>query len=370
MRFTVPSTSHEYPLLSWWAAHASGADDVALVGEESGHRPVWGLRPSAPPVRTRLGGRTVTASATVESPGAVGLMDAAARLEHLHLELPEGCPWDRVAAEAARAYSEAFGPRGVQVWYTRKHYETVHWKLFGSLPPRPVDSVLLRGGLQRKLLEDARRFAREDTQKEYVRRGRPYKRVYCLHGPPGTGKSSLVFALAGELGRPLAIFNVDSLRDDTFIELLSERPEGAMLLFEDVDALFRERSKGGGGEAGMTFSTLLNSLDGVLHPRGAIVFLTTNHLERLDAALRRPGRVDLLVEVPGLSAEQAGEMWAAAFPRAAPLPLAVAQSLEARGVSPAQLSERLFALRERGAEEAAREVAALGRPRLGRRRKE
>ena len=199
-----------------------------------------------------------------------------------------------------------------------------------------------------------------------VRHGLIRRRSSWSARPAATGKTSLVFALAGALGRPLAIFNVDSLRDDTFIELLAERPEDAVLLFEDVDALFRERHAGkagaeGGG--GMTFSTLLNSLDGVLHPRGALVFLTTNHLERLDAALRRPGRVDVLAEVPALSAEQAAGLWSAAFPRAPPLPQEVARTLEAQRVTPARLSELLFALRGRGATEAAREVARLVGPR-------
>lgn len=66
-----------------------------------------------------------------------------------------------------------------------------------------------------------------------------------------------------DLDRPLAVFNIDSLLDDTFIELLSDLPQGAILLFEDVDSMFRSDRKSA-GEGGMTFSAMLNALDGAL----------------------------------------------------------------------------------------------------------
>jgi chaperone BCS1 len=87
---------------------------------------------------------------------------------------------------------------------------------------------------------------------------------------------------------------------------------------------------------------LLNALDGVLCPRGVIIFLTTNHIDRLDAALMRPGRIDKLVHIPTLSVQQAGHMWHLSRP-GTPLPSsATLEALAKRGVSPAALSEVLF----------------------------
>lgn len=395
--FTLPSTSHEYLMFSWWAANASGTSDTEMVGEVSGHRPVWGLRPGAQVVRAELTLSssstassssskkktekkkwTIEAVAEVGAPGVVGLLDTPARLTLLKLSLPAALAWETFAREVEGAYTRNFALVDLPIYYTRKIYESVEWKLFGTVPKRSIDSVKLQGGVARELLDDARRFLSDE--KEYARFGRPYKRVYCLHGPPGTGKSSLIMAIASELDKPLAIFNVDSLRDDTFIELLTTRPEGSILMFEDVDAMFRgedDKGKGKGnkggsntssretasGEKGMTFSTLLNALDGALHPRGAMVFLTTNHLDRIDEALRRPGRIDRLVLVPSLSVEQAMEIWRGFYPPPAP---ALDRSIAARLVnalkmSPAALSQELFVRRDQPAATVAKALAALRR---------
>jgi hypothetical protein len=309
---SVPSTSHEYAMLSWWAAHASGASQLEMVGEETGHRPVWGLAMGAPHVRVPLPNSAVKRGSgghILASAEYVG--STVGTLSMLRLTLPSSSRSAGGVFEAARKAYDAFFDDGglMSVFYTRKRYETVEWQQFDKVPKRRIDSVKLADGAEAELLADARAFLA--SERTYARMGRPWKRVYCLHG---TGKTSTAMAVASELDKDVAIFNMDSLRDDTFLEVLSERPKNAVLLFEDVDALFRQREAAGAAGGGMTFSTLLDALDGVMYPRGAIVFLTTNHLDRLDAALHRPGRVDRLVEVPLLNVEQASAMWAMFFP--------------------------------------------------------
>ena len=85
---------------------------------------------------------------------------------------------------------------------------------------------------------------------------------------------------------------------------------------EDVDAaLGRSASHGGArvsngaNDSCLTFSGLLNALDGVAAQEGKLVFMTTNHLESLDAALIRPGRVDVRCEFSLCSSEQAKHLF-------------------------------------------------------------
>lgn len=309
-RFLVPSTSHEYHVLSWWAAKESGATNTQMVDEESEHRPVWGLSSSSGHVIVPWKNGQELRVEVVDKGDVIGTNSMPEQLEVISVQCPDAVSIDAVLGEARKMYGDYFTRRGLHVFYTRKNGERVSWRDFGTLPGRTIQSVSLVDGMEQDLLNDARRFLEEEDV--YDRAGRPYKRVYCLHGPPGTGKTSTVIAIATELGKDLAIFNVDSLRDDTFIELMSDLPHGAVVMFEDVDAMFKSRESKAGG---MTFSTLLNSLDGVLHPRGALLFLTTNHVDRLDSALHRPGRVDRLIEVGNSTAAQRSLMWSAVFPQ-------------------------------------------------------
>lgn len=68
-----------------------------------------------------------------------------------------------------------------------------------------------------------------------------------------------------------------------------------ILLLEDIDATFVGRESQRRRRGGCTFSGLLNALDGVKTKEGRVLFITTNHPERLDPALTRPGRCDVSV---------------------------------------------------------------------------
>ena len=75
-----------------------------------------------------------------------------------------------------------------------------------------------------------------------------------------------------------------------------------MLLLEYIDAAFVEREASSGSR--LTFSGLLNGIDGVAAQQGRLLFMSTNHAERLDPALVRPGRVDVKVAFGLASSEQ------------------------------------------------------------------
>ncbi|KAF2803785.1 mitochondrial chaperone BCS1 [Mytilinidion resinicola] len=187
------------------------------------------------------------------------------------------------------------------------------WSQFGEPKrKRPLESVVLERGVKEKIVEDLQAFLEARTW--YLDRGIPYRRGYLLYGPPGTGKSSFIQALAGHLNFNIAILNVSErgLTDDRLNHLLTKVPQRTIVLLEDADAAFiNRRTPGEDGYAGatVTFSGLLNALDGVASGEERIIFLTTNHIERLDEALVRPGRIDMTVRLGEATEWQIEQMW-------------------------------------------------------------
>ena len=165
------------------------------------------------------------------------------------------------------------------------------WTLPAPLPPRPVNSVTLRGALREDLLSDARTFL--DSQSAYHEMGLPWHRGYLFYGPPGTGKTSFVLALANALNLDLYFMSLSDLdKDARLLETVGDIRSESLLLLEDIDVVHATRSRDDAESRGVSLSGLLNALDGVATPNGLITVMTTNHVESLDEALLRPGRVD------------------------------------------------------------------------------
>lgn len=196
------------------------------------------------------------------------------------------------------------------------------WRVSSADRVRPPSTVVLRDGTLDRLTADVRRFF--DRQPWYTDLGIPYRRGYLFTGPPGNGKTTTVLVLAGVFQAPVCILDLADplLSDEKLRGLMNAAPAGAFFLLEDIDALFRKRTvrpgpKGEGGgagpSAGITFSGLLNALDGVMAPSGRLVFMSTNHPEKLDPALVRPGRVDVRMEFPNADRVQARQMFVRFF---------------------------------------------------------
>ncbi|KAI0926374.1 hypothetical protein AcV5_008856 [Taiwanofungus camphoratus] len=188
----------------------------------------------------------------------------------------------------------------------------IEWRPFGQpRRKRPLNSVVLADGIAERLEDDVKAFLQR--RKWYEDRGIPYRRGYLLHGPPGSGKSSFIQALAGALSYDICLLNLSErgLADDKLIHLLSNTPERSFVLIEDVDAAFNKRvqTSADGYQSSVTFSGFLNALDGVASGEERIIFMTTNHPEQLDPALIRPGRVDLSLLIDDATPEQARRLF-------------------------------------------------------------
>jgi mitochondrial chaperone BCS1 len=206
-------------------------------------------------------------------------------------------------------------PRGEQR-LTIYHTAYCTWSEQMKRLPRPPESVILQEGVMEDLIDDVRRFL--SGREWYLRRGIPYRRGYLLYGPPGTGKSSAVVAIASALGMDIAVLNLNSssLDDNELTDRLADVPPNAMVLIEDIDCAFVARKAGEEKTNRVTFSGLLNALDGVAAGEGRILFATTNHPERLDPALVRPGRIDRKLHIGLADAQQVRRIYQRFFPAA------------------------------------------------------
>ncbi len=166
------------------------------------------------------------------------------------------------------------------------------WVCRGHRISRPSSSVILAPGVQESMWADARSFFDPTTKHWYHSHGVPYRRSYLLHGAPGTGKTSTIHALAGELNLKLCFMSLshDNFTDQTLVEALVKLPKPCILVFEDIDAIFNKRRNASASL--VTFSGFLNAIDGVISPEGTLLMMTTNHVDQLDPALLRSGRVD------------------------------------------------------------------------------
>jgi chaperone BCS1 len=230
---------------------------------------------------------------------------------------------------------------------------------------RGIDTVILPEGIKQKLTSDLDNFLEAATSTWYAKHGIPYKRSYLFYGAPGTGKTSTIAAMAGYTKRNIAYLHVSDpkMTDSMLKKALQRVPGKCVVVLEDVDALFSLNRKNL-GDIPLSFSGLLNALDGIGGKDATIFVLTSNHIERLDPALIRPGRIDVHMEFPRCTDEQIGLMFKQFYPDA---PESLSEDFGGRvsklresikNLSTATLQQYFIAHRTSSAFEAVRDVDA------------
>lgn len=236
--------------------------------------------------------------------------------------------------------------------------EYLEWGRLARVRRRPLTSVIFPEGVVERLVADASHFLAGPAW--HIERGIPWRRGYLLYGPPGTGKTSLVKALAGALDLDVAVVNLASpkIDDSVLCCLFAEAPAHSILLMEDVDAAFRQRETGEANSR-VTFSGLLNAIDGVMSQEGHLLFMTTNHIDRLDPALIRPGRIDVRIETGPVDVEMAERIFLAFFPGETALASEFATAVELQKTTMATVQGHLLCHRD-SARDAVRTLRSLG----------
>lgn len=186
-----------------------------------------------------------------------------------------------------------------------------HWEHRGDVPHRALDTVVLAAGQKEQLVADVARFL--ESEPVYARLGVPFHRGYLLHGPPGTGKTSVAKALAAHFGLGLFYVPLADMRGDAdLLRLVTDVPARSILLLEDVDVNTAATERTDDTQRA-SLSALLNALDGVFTPHGLIKVLTTNNRSVIDDAVLRKGRVGLELELGLCTMEQLDGLWRLAY---------------------------------------------------------
>ena len=172
-------------------------------------------------------------------------------------------------------------------------------KCAGKVINKTFENIYLEDGIIDRIKYDLDVF--ENSREKYDKFGIRYKRTYLFYGPPGTGKSSLSLGISNYTKRDILSINMSKdITDSNLITLISNRPNKSIILFEDIDCLLddinrKEESKE--KEVKISLSCILNILDGIYTPNDVIFIITTNDLDKIDDAIKRQGRTDVLMEI-------------------------------------------------------------------------
>jgi SpoVK/Ycf46/Vps4 family AAA+-type ATPase len=202
----------------------------------------------------------------------------------------------------------------MNVYYYKKDY----WVLLAKSPKRSEDTIYLREGQKEDIVGKVEEFFSDETRDVYLSFGIPYKSVFMIHGPPGSGKTSTIKAIASSLDCDLYVLPITKDMLDThlveaFTYINEQEEKERIIVIEDVDTMFDER-KEGDNKNGITLQGFLNCMDGFTCVEGTMLFITANKPEVLDYAMVRSCRIDQKFELGYADEYQTKQMFEKFFP--------------------------------------------------------
>jgi hypothetical protein len=249
--------------------------------------------------------------------------------------------------EAETKKIKACSKETMNIYYYKKDY----WTLLSKSPKRPSSTIYLRENQQEKIMETTNKFFSPDTREIYLSFGIPYKSVQLIHGPPGTGKTSLIKSIASDLDCDLYILPIskdmlDTNLVDAFSYIADNEEKERIIVIEDIDTLFDENRKKDDTSNGITLQAFLNCLDGFTCVEGTMLFLTANRPEVLDFAMIRSCRIDNKIKLDYANEYQTKKMFETFLPEQESKFKSFYKEIKHKEYTTAMLQEFLFYNRE------------------------
>ncbi|KAH8480971.1 hypothetical protein H0E87_031027 [Populus deltoides] len=155
-----------------------------------------------------------------------------------------------------------------------------YWRHVVFQHPASFETLAMEAERKQEIVDDLVIFS--TAEDFYARIGRAWKRGYLLFGPPGTGKSTMIAAMANLLNYDIYDLELTAVKDNTELrKLLMETTSRSIIVIEDIDC----------------------SLDLTACRGERLIVFTTNFVEKLDPALIRKGRMDKHIELSYCSFE-------------------------------------------------------------------
>ena len=217
------------------------------------------------------------------------------------------------------------------------------WVRVTDVPLRSMDTVIINRTLKQTILDQITQF--QANRSWYEQRGLPYKLTYLFHGIPGTGKTSLMKALACHFRMNICVVNITMMTDDTLRTAFNRAPNNCIIAVEDFESANSTAARRGLAtqiptnvkpkgvvtpesaedadeedplqkmySGGPSLHGILQTLDGLISLDGRLVFLSTNVINTLDSAITRPGRIDHIYEICALETPEVRDYIELMFP--------------------------------------------------------
>ena len=194
---------------------------------------------------------------------------------------------------------------GLSIHSWNGHY----WGKRNGFYKRNLETVVIRKDIKKEIVDDIDKFL--NNKSVYISRGVPWRRGYLFYGLPGTGKSSLINAIASKYDMSVFIVNLTDLTDASIIEAFSNTYQNSLIVIEDIDTFLNNRET---KNTKVTYSGLLNAIDGVASVSGRILVVTTNKPNCLDDSFLRNGRIDRKWEIGYITSDEIKEFFLRFYP--------------------------------------------------------